>query len=151
MMTMLLTAVLLPALAIAAPAAEVEEGFTSIFNGKDLSGWEGAPGYWSVEDGAITGQTAKSLSVTGDDDIARLKHLASGVGWDFSPTSATTQRLKQIGIKIIRCINVDLPGHFTDDGHFVVKEPNRLLASLATCRELKARPHIIIAQGVPPA
>jgi 3-keto-disaccharide hydrolase len=40
-----------------ASAANVEEGFTSIFNGKDLSGWEGEPGYWSVEDGAITGKT----------------------------------------------------------------------------------------------
>jgi len=32
-----------------------EKGFTPMFNGKDLTGWEGVPGYWSVEDGAITG------------------------------------------------------------------------------------------------
>jgi hypothetical protein len=38
-------------------AADVEDGFTPIFNGKDLTGWEGEPGYWSVEDGAITGKT----------------------------------------------------------------------------------------------
>ena len=35
----------------------MEEGFTPIFNGKDLTGWEGEPGYWSVQDGAITGET----------------------------------------------------------------------------------------------
>ena len=35
-------------------AAEVEKGFTSIFNGKDLTGWEGMPGMWTVKDGAIT-------------------------------------------------------------------------------------------------
>jgi len=35
--------------------AEAEEGFVTIFNGKDLSGWEGEEGFWSVEDGAITG------------------------------------------------------------------------------------------------
>ena len=35
-------------------AAEVEKGFTSIFNGKDLTGWEGMPGMWMVKDGAIT-------------------------------------------------------------------------------------------------
>lgn len=29
--------------------------FQSIFNGKDLNGWEGDPKYWSVEDGALTG------------------------------------------------------------------------------------------------
>ena len=32
----------------------VEKGFTSIFNGKDLTGWEGMPGMWTVKDGAIT-------------------------------------------------------------------------------------------------
>ncbi|MEM1442184.1 MAG: DUF1080 domain-containing protein, partial [Verrucomicrobiota bacterium] len=36
---------------------QAEEGFESIFNGKDLSGWEGNPKLWSVEDGAITGRT----------------------------------------------------------------------------------------------
>ena len=35
----------------------VEEGFQSIFNGKDLSGWEGDAAIWSVKDGAITGVT----------------------------------------------------------------------------------------------
>ncbi len=40
-----------------AEKAESEEGFSPIFNGKDLTGWEGEPGYWSVEDGAITGKT----------------------------------------------------------------------------------------------
>jgi hypothetical protein len=34
-----------------------EVGFTSLFNGKDLTGWEGAPDLWSVQDGVITGQT----------------------------------------------------------------------------------------------
>jgi hypothetical protein len=29
--------------------------FQSIFNGKDLSGWEGDPKHWTVEDGALTG------------------------------------------------------------------------------------------------
>ena len=37
-------------------AAE-DEGFVSIFNGQDLAGWEGKPGWWSVEDGAITAQS----------------------------------------------------------------------------------------------
>jgi hypothetical protein len=36
-----------------------EEGFTSMFNGKDLAGWEGSPDLWSVREGAITGQTSK--------------------------------------------------------------------------------------------
>jgi len=32
-------------------------GLISMFNGKDLTGWEGNPKLWSVKDGAITGQT----------------------------------------------------------------------------------------------
>src|SRR5690242_17294768 len=34
-----------------------EKGFKSIFNGKDLAGWDGDLKLWSVKDGAITGQT----------------------------------------------------------------------------------------------
>ncbi len=38
-------------------AAEPETGFKSLFNGKDLSGWEGNPELWSVKDGCLTGKT----------------------------------------------------------------------------------------------
>jgi hypothetical protein len=34
-----------------------EAGFQELFNGKDLKGWDGNPKLWSVQDGAITGQT----------------------------------------------------------------------------------------------
>ena len=33
-----------------------EPGFTSIFNGKTLDGWEGDPKYWRVEAGVMTGE-----------------------------------------------------------------------------------------------
>jgi hypothetical protein len=53
--TSLLLALGLAALTPLAHAAD--SGFKSIFNGKDLSGWEGLKEFWSVRDGAITGQT----------------------------------------------------------------------------------------------
>jgi len=34
-----------------------ETGFQSIFDGKTLSGWDGDPKFWRVEDGSIVGQT----------------------------------------------------------------------------------------------
>ena len=37
--------------------ALVQAGEKSLFNGKDLTGWTGQPGFWSVQDGAITGRT----------------------------------------------------------------------------------------------
>ena len=35
------------------------EGFISLFDGKTLDGWEGLDGFWSVKDGAITGEEDK--------------------------------------------------------------------------------------------
>jgi hypothetical protein len=37
----------------------VESGFTPIFDGKTLKGWEGDTNFWRVENGAIVGQTEK--------------------------------------------------------------------------------------------
>lgn len=34
-----------------------QAGERALFNGRDLSGWEGEPGWWTVEDGAITAQS----------------------------------------------------------------------------------------------
>jgi hypothetical protein len=40
------------------PAWAAEEtGFVAMFNGKDLTGWEGKPGAWRVEDGSIVGES----------------------------------------------------------------------------------------------
>src|SRR5690606_19060803 len=38
------------------PSAEQQDGWKTLFNGRDLSGWKGLEGRWSVEDGAITGR-----------------------------------------------------------------------------------------------
>ncbi|MBN2507865.1 MAG: DUF1080 domain-containing protein [Verrucomicrobia bacterium] len=44
--------------------AEPEPGFLSMFNGKDLTGWEGKPGWWSVIDGAITSESTPEKPCT---------------------------------------------------------------------------------------
>lgn len=56
-LTFLSLLLVLVAPALSAIGAD-EEGFTAIFDGKSLDGWEGDPKLWSVEDGAITGQTS---------------------------------------------------------------------------------------------
>lgn len=45
----------------ALPKADAD-GFISLFNGKDLTGWEGLEGYWSVKDGVIDGSETKDKS-----------------------------------------------------------------------------------------
>lgn len=44
-----------------------EPGFKSLFNGTDLTGWEGNPKLWSVKDGTITG-------ITGSDADTKINH-----------------------------------------------------------------------------
>lgn len=47
-------------------AADIEPGFQSLFNGKDLTGWAGRTNHWSVQDGAITGVTTKENPAKGN-------------------------------------------------------------------------------------
>jgi hypothetical protein len=41
-------------------------GMQSIFNGKDLSGWDGDPRLWSVKDGALRGETTAENPAKGN-------------------------------------------------------------------------------------
>lgn len=47
-------------------AQDVEPGFKSLFNGKDLTGWAGRTNHWSVEDGCITGITTPENPAKGN-------------------------------------------------------------------------------------
>lgn len=68
--TMKLTVLLTLALgAFGLSAAHAQEGFRPLFNGKDLTGWEGNPELWTVEDGCITGKT------TGPEQLAYNQFL----------------------------------------------------------------------------
>ena len=40
----------------AAITANAESGFTSIFDGASLAGWDGDPKYWRVENGCLVGE-----------------------------------------------------------------------------------------------
>lgn len=57
---MKLTTTLAALLALCTIASADEK---QLFNGKDLTGWKGQPEFWSVKDGAITGQTTAENKV----------------------------------------------------------------------------------------
>ncbi len=44
-------------IALSIKSQEVEQGFTPLFNGKNLEGWEGNPQLWYAKDGIINGTT----------------------------------------------------------------------------------------------
>ena len=50
---------LIATIALAAATGCLAEG-KSLFNGKDLAGWEGAPGWWWVEDAALTSESTEA-------------------------------------------------------------------------------------------
>lgn len=54
-----------PLLALAALCASVSAEDKQLFNGKDLAGWKGLD-FWSVRDGAITGQTTAEKPTKGN-------------------------------------------------------------------------------------
>lgn len=51
-------------LVVEAPAEP--EGMKKIFNGKDLTGWDGDPRLWSVKDGVIRGETTADNKANGN-------------------------------------------------------------------------------------
>lgn len=74
---------------VPAAKADDEVDFKSLFNGKDLDGWDGNPKFWSVTDGAITGTTTKENPTSGntfliwkdgmvDDFVLRLEYKIVG-------------------------------------------------------------------------
>jgi uncharacterized protein (TIGR03067 family) len=57
MKQIILTTLALTAIGFRMFAADAEPGFQAIFNGQDLTGWDGNRTLWSVKDGAIVGRT----------------------------------------------------------------------------------------------
>ena len=58
----LVAATFFPPVATAAEA----DGFKALFNGKDLTGWDGNPELWSVQDGVIVGETTSEKVAKGN-------------------------------------------------------------------------------------
>ena len=54
------------ALLLAVHAAAADADFKPIFNGADLTGWDGNPKFWSVRDGVIRGETTLTNMTMGN-------------------------------------------------------------------------------------
>lgn len=86
------------------PAANDDNGWEAIFDGKSLSGWEGDPKYWRVENGALVGEvTPETLLKTNSFIIWR-----GGVTKDFELKAE--YRISANGNSGINYRSVEVPG-----------------------------------------
>ena len=117
--------------------AELEEGFVPIFNGKDLSGWEGEQGFWSVEDGAITGITTPEKPVK----LATYLMWRGGKVADFELRFSYRIAVGNSGVQFRsrRLENWDVAGYQAD-----FDAPNQWTGCLYDCNSHRADPNRVI-------
>lgn len=113
-----------------------EKGFMSMFNGKNLSGWEGDRRYWSVEEGAITGKADGSLSmnrfITWKHSTVRNFEFVAKVRISAGGNSGIQYRglsRPDIGLDIVSGYQCDVvPGVREYDGMLYEERGRRILA-----------------------
>src|SRR5262245_13862194 len=114
-------------------AADQEAGFKNLFNGKDLSGWEGDPKFWSVKEGTITGQTTAERplkqntfliwkSGTVDDFELRFSYRIYG------GNSGVQYRSKDLGNWVVGVYQADLEAGTTYTGILYEERGRGILA-----------------------
>ena len=112
--------------AVAAPyvipaTARGAEGAKAIFNGKDLTGWDGDPRFWSVQDGAITGITTQEVPTPGNTFIiwrgGVLKDFELHVAWRLENHNSGIQyRSKDRDKWVVNGYQADMDGSSTYTG-----------------------------------
>ncbi|MFK7768955.1 MAG: family 16 glycoside hydrolase [Mariniblastus sp.] len=60
-----------------------DDGFKPIFDGKTLEGWKGLDGFWSVQDGAIVGQTSAEKPLKKNTFLVWQEEGKNGILEDF--------------------------------------------------------------------
>lgn len=71
MIVRMLFALVLVSLAHAGRSACGDDGWQSLFNGRDLAGWDGDERLWSVRDGVIHGETTAEKAANGNTFLIR--------------------------------------------------------------------------------
>jgi Domain of Unknown Function (DUF1080) len=94
-------------------APKNDKGEYVLFNGKDLSGWDGNPKFWSVQDGAITGKTTKEEPTKGNTFLiwkgGKLKDFELRVMWRLENGNSGIQyRSKDRGNWVVHGYQADI-------------------------------------------
>jgi type 1 glutamine amidotransferase len=132
-------ATLMVAAAASLTAAEADDGFKDIFNGKTLEGWDGDPSFWSVRDGAITGQSTEQTPVknntfiiwrqgTVEDFELRLTYRVVGNNPEKWANSGIQYRSKDFGKWVVGGYQADIEGGPTYTGILYEERMRGILA-----------------------
>ena len=95
-------------------APKNDQGAYVLFNGKDLSGWEGDAKFWSVKDGCITGST-KENKTNGNTFLiwrgGKVKDFELRVMWRLENHNSGIQyRSKDLGNFVVGGYQADMDG-----------------------------------------
>ena len=105
---------LVPVFAFLALAGLASAETVDLFNGKDLTGWEGKPELWSVKDGCITGQTLPDPAAPGKSLLKSNTFLIwKGETADFELTFKYNSGV-QYRSKIVDAANFVVSGYQAD-------------------------------------
>jgi hypothetical protein len=118
----------------AQPKPLPETGFRQIFDGKSLDGWDCDPGFWKVENGAITGETTRARQPAqnifciwkggspGDFEL-RLQYKLTGANGN-SGIQYRSVELPSVGNWVMKGYQADIDGQQQYTGQ-VYEERNR--------------------------
>lgn len=108
----------LPLVVCYADEPTTEEGFTQIFDGKTLKGWDGSPDLWSVAEGAITGVTTDDAPIKRNefiiwdgevaDFVLRLEFRIADQGVGNSGIQYRSKHRKDVGKWIVQGYQADI-------------------------------------------
>jgi hypothetical protein len=100
------------ALAAGIPAPAQDRG-RSLFTGRDLTGWDGDPKFWSVRDGALTGQTTAEKPTPANTFLiwkgGKLKDFELRAKWRIQGNNSGIQyRSKDLGNWVVGGYQADI-------------------------------------------
>lgn len=138
-MKFILAATLITTWSILAYGAEPKappKGFQTIFNGSDLSEWDGSSEYWSVKDGCLTGVTDGSLSHNhfiiwrgGELKNFELRVMVKVTAGGNSGLNYRSKVRPDLGEEVVTGYQCDVvPGHADYDGMLYEERGRRILA-----------------------
>lgn len=105
----------------AAYGQQQEPGFVSLFNGNDLSGWEGDKRFWRVENGEIIGQTSDDNKAEHNTFLIRRGESYGDFELRFSYqvtgyNSGIQYRSKEQDDYVVRGYQADFEARWHEDG-----------------------------------